>query len=193
MQHFNLNKVQVFVAKKHHALTGSQSVRLLLQQALTQLHSTDTLNDSTLPYVLEPSNCLVSFSHSSQHIAVAIATSPLTGLGIDLEDKSIPMTVVKRFFSANEHAWLNQQPESTQANYARILWMTKEAYIKTTTGSLLNGLKNDVLSFVLQAIPLETLPNTHTKHHLLTTKTKNGLTVYFCNQFAVIWLENPTV
>lgn len=182
----------MFVAKKDHALTGSQSVRLLLQHALIQLHCTDTLNDSTLPYVLEPSNNLVSFSHSTQHVAVAIGKQSLNGLGIDLEDKPIPMTVVKRFFSATEHAWLTQQPTRTQAHYARILWMTKEAYIKATTGSLLNGLGVDLLSLVLNAKPVQKSPFT-TEHDLLTTKTKNGLTVHFCSQFSVIWLKNTTV
>lgn len=149
---------------------GSQACRLLLQQFITQSLFAKQENvcfvETNLPYYListtNGEKRYVSFSHSQTHVAVLVAFTPI--LGVDIEDGEITDNVARRYFHANEVAWLTTLPHAQQAKAKQLLWTFKEAYIKRQgnqqgsdrspiTSQLLTGLKTDIT----QLIPTEQL------------------------------------
>lgn len=137
-------------------LTGSQAVRQLLAHVLTQQQLDDTLNETQLPYRLQPSQQLVSFSHSNKHIAVAFGK--VATLGIDIEDNMVSMQVAQRFFHTDEVVWLGSLPPPQQALACNKIWTIKEALIKTKQPTkLIHGLKTNTLALVKQALLLPLL------------------------------------
>lgn len=115
LHHIRLDVAEVFIADKLKDTSGSDAVRQLFALACDRLQLTDRLDESTLPYRLADSKNIVSFSHSRHQVALAIATAPLQGLGIDIEDNQVSMSVARRFFAPEEVAWLARlEKENTQ-------------------------------------------------------------------------------
>lgn len=132
--------------RKQH-VSGSVAVRASCNTLLKKLNWDDSVDEHTHPYTLRNSKHLVSFSHTSERVAVAISSKKITGLGIDVEDNHVSMNVAKRFYSKNEVKWLESLSTEEKKHATRLLWMAKEAYIKANNGKLLSGLKLDLSDF----------------------------------------------
>jgi phosphopantetheinyl transferase len=79
----------------------------------------------------------ISISHTGDFIACCIAESG--DIGIDIEtnnEKREVHRVADKFFSAEESAWLNSQPEDR----FYMLWVLKEAYVKAIGRSIFGGM-----------------------------------------------------
>lgn len=121
-----------------HALdqrqADSDSVRHLLQTlrlalaadlpALALAH----LQDQQLPYRLMPMGWPVSFSHSGQGSLCAVGR--VRRLAVDLEHRSIPPRVWRRFFAQAEWQQLEQLPADLAQIQANRWWRLKECQVK---------------------------------------------------------------
>lgn len=168
VSHHELGEAHVFTAQKTLKQNGSQAVRSLLAHALEALNINDTLSNNQHPYRLTQSNRLVSFSHSTQCVAVALAKTNLSGLGVDVEDNAVSMAVARRFFAAKEVVWLESLVPEKQAQICKWLWMAKEAHIKASQGTLIQGLKQDFsqLSATITQRIFNQSPSGHEPFHL---------------------------
>ena len=115
------------------ARLGSMACRYLLTLLQQKMGLSGKLQDEALPYRIESNDLrqptyYVSFSHSREHVAVLLATTPW--LGIDIEDKTISLAVAKRYFTANEISWVVSVPTCQQPQATKLLWTLKEALIK---------------------------------------------------------------
>lgn len=144
--------------RKQH-VSGSVAVRASCNTLLKKLNWDDSVDEHTHPYTLRNSKHLVSFSHTSERVAVAISSKKITGLGIDVEDNHVSMSVAKRFYSKNEVKWLESLSTEEKQHATRLLWMAKEAYIKANNGKLLSGLKIDLSDYItsFKTQPIQTI------------------------------------
>jgi phosphopantetheine--protein transferase-like protein len=79
----------------------------------------------------------ISITHAGDRVACSIAESG--DIGIDLEvidERHNLMKIAKKFFSAEESAWLKQQPNERFF----MLWTLKEAYVKAIGRSIFGGI-----------------------------------------------------
>lgn len=138
------------------ARLGSMACRYLLTLLQQKMGLSGKLQDDALPYRIESNDprqptYYVSFSHSREHVAVLLATTPW--LGIDIEDKTISLAVAKRYFTANEISWVVSVPTCQQPQATKLLWTLKEALIKQQGNAkllvtLTRGLKADILDSI---------------------------------------------
>ena len=138
------------------ARLGSMACRYLLTLLQQKMGLSGRLQDEALPYRIESNDLrqptyYVSFSHSREHVAVLLATTPW--LGIDIEDKTISLAVAKRYFTANEISWVVSVPTCQQPQATKLLWTLKEALIKQQGNAkllvtLTRGLKADILDSI---------------------------------------------
>lgn len=138
------------------ARLGSMACRYLLTLLQQKMGLSGKLQDEALPYRIESNDLrqptyYVSFSHSREHVAVLLATTPW--LGIDIEDKTISLAVAKRYFTANEVHWVVSVPTCQQPQATKLLWTLKEALIKQQGNAkllvtLTRGLKADILDSI---------------------------------------------
>lgn len=138
------------------ARLGSMACRYLLTLLQQKMGLSGKLQDEALPYRIESNDLrqptyYVSFSHSREHVAVLLATTPW--LGIDIEDKTISLAVAKRYFTANEISWVVSVPTCQQPQATKLLWTLKEALIKQQGNAkllvtLTRGLKADILDSI---------------------------------------------
>lgn len=85
-------------------------------------------NKSNKPYFIG-SNLHLSFSHSDEYVACAVADAPV---GIDIEKiKPVKDSVIKRVCSLDEQNYINNSNSSFFT-----VWTLKEAYIKANDCSL---------------------------------------------------------
>ncbi|MBR1553442.1 MAG: 4'-phosphopantetheinyl transferase superfamily protein [Schwartzia sp.] len=81
----------------------------------------------------------VSLSHSGAYLAVAVGKN---ALGVDVERRrKLNLSVSKRWFRPEEHAFLLSQPEEGRAQSFLRLWTLKEAALKCTGEGLSGGLE----------------------------------------------------
>lgn len=79
----------------------------------------------------------VSITHAGDRVACGISDGG--AIGIDLEVVALrrdPKKLAKKFFSAEESAWLETQP----ASHFFMLWVLKEAYIKAIGRSIFGSI-----------------------------------------------------
>ncbi len=133
-------------SKRHLQRTG---VRMLLQQLLDRLNIVDVLDESAFPYRLTHSHYYVCFSHSAQQVAVAISRQH--PVGIDIELGVIKWHVAQRYYHVEELAVLQKLPQAQRDTVSRLLWQTKESFIKINQYTLAEGLGISYLS-VIQAL-----------------------------------------
>ena len=124
-------------------------VRMLLQQLLDRLNIVDVLDDSAFPYRLIHSRYYVCFSHSAQQVAVAISRQH--PVGIDIELGAIKWHVAQRYYHVEELTVLQRLPQAQRDIVSRLLWQTKESFIKINQYTLAEGLGISYLS-VVQAL-----------------------------------------
>lgn len=168
---------------------GSVACRKLLfnlqkKLALANEYQPIRLYEQQFPYyfVVKNHTYWVSFSHSQTHVAVMVVPdsdiamdTDTTGkklpprFGIDIEDKRISDAVAGRFFCQAELAWLASLDNSQKLSAKRLLWTFKESLIKAEIkGTLVAGLKNNVLN-LLDTIQLaELLQNNPTDFNMVT-------------------------
>ncbi|MDN3452336.1 MULTISPECIES: 4'-phosphopantetheinyl transferase superfamily protein [unclassified Psychrobacter] len=142
-----------------------QGVRQLLQELLKKLSVNDTLDESGFPYRLVNSQYYVCFSHTganhSKHTTksnqttgqnlpskIAVVISRQRPAGIDIESNNIAWHVVRRFYSANEIALLEQLSTEQRDNTAKLLWQIKESFIKINQYTLAQGLGMDYSTLI---------------------------------------------
>lgn len=128
-----------WLAKQQFYYLAPSSINLLITKGLS-------LNQSSYPYRLLPTNYYVCFSHSANKVACAI--HKFKPIGIDLEETQVPLPVAKRFYTKSEIKWLVSLDQSSRKQGLNLLWMLKEALIKnkaTVTPTLMAGLKISVL------------------------------------------------
>lgn len=92
-----------------------------------------------------PDGWHISLSHASGLAAVIVASAPC---GVDIERPRLVDVerIAARYFSAQERSWLQQHPETRDADFFR-LWTLKEAGVKALGAGLANHL--DRLAFDL--------------------------------------------
>ena len=147
-----------FIENPHHCLSirqiahkgrqqQRQGVRLLLQNLLTKVGITDTLDESQFPYRLVNSRYYVCFSHSSgtdnkgnriNRVAVVICSQ--RAVGIDIETHNIAWQVAQRFYHPNEIKLLNTLSLDKRQIITKWLWQLKESLIKIHDYKLVQGL-----------------------------------------------------
>lgn len=115
-----------------------QSVRLLLQDMLTDIGINDTLNDENYPYRLVNNGYYICFSHSDNAVAAIINSHH--AVGIDIETQPIKWKVVQRFYHPDEVSLLNEMSNTSQNIVAKWLWQLKESCIKIHQHTLAQGL-----------------------------------------------------
>lgn len=141
-------------------------VRLLLQSLLNKINISDTLDDSGFPYRLISSQYFVCFSHTGAHSKtihsksastqrkneklsndlsnkVAVVISAHRPAGIDIETNYVEWRVAQRFYHASEIAVLQTLSTMQRDTAAKLLWQTKESFIKIHQYKLAQGLGMD--------------------------------------------------
>jgi 4'-phosphopantetheinyl transferase len=116
---------------------GRALARLLLQQATGQAARDHEFLAETggKPYCNE--GPAFSITHSGQVAACAVAEAGLAGIDVEYVDERRDRSrIVDRFFSAEESAWLKQNPEGFY-----MLWVIKEAFVKAHGQSIFGGLE----------------------------------------------------
>lgn len=80
------------------------------------------------PFLVGQNRFDFNISHSHKWVVCAVSDYPV---GIDVEVlKSTQYDIAKRFFSEDEYAQLQKQPENEKQAYFIKLWTLKESYIK---------------------------------------------------------------
>lgn len=97
-----------------------------------------------------PAGVAFNLSHTKGMVGVAVAAGE-GALGFDLEpvDRRAPLQIARRYFTAEEVAWLDALPEAGRAEGFFRLWTLKEAFIKATG----KGLTQDLASFWFRVTP----------------------------------------
>jgi 4'-phosphopantetheinyl transferase len=97
-----------------------------------------------------PAGVAFNLSHTKGVVGVAVAAGE-RALGFDLEpiDRHAPLAVARRYFTAEEVAWLEALPEGERGEGFFRLWTLKEAFIKATG----KGLTQDLSSFWFRVAP----------------------------------------
>ncbi|MGI6549056.1 MAG: 4'-phosphopantetheinyl transferase family protein [Syntrophomonadales bacterium] len=99
------------------------------------------------PYLKGIENFCFNISHSGRWVACAVDHQPV---GIDIEEMApIELDVARHYFSAEEFAYIANQPESERTATFYDIWTLKESYIK----ALGWGLSKDLNSFTVKLIP----------------------------------------
>lgn len=125
--------------------------RYLLRHALTSCAHVEeadirlTRARSGRLQLASPDGWHISLSHASGLAAVIVAAAPC---GVDIERPRLVdvKRIAERYFSAQEQSWLQQHPDTRQADFFR-LWTLKEAGVKALGAGLANHL--DRLAFDL--------------------------------------------
>ncbi len=144
------NQISLTPREKAHNKRQQQrnGVRLLLQNLLTKIGITDTLDESKFPYQLVNSGYYVCFSHSGGHHTnadslnskVAVIISGNRAVGIDIETQDVEWHVAQRFYHPSEISILETLPVLEQTIVAKRLWQIKESFIKIHQYKLAQGL-----------------------------------------------------
>lgn len=126
----------------------------LLGQALPQQqwHITQGNTATGYPLCLAPIGWHISLSHSGNHIAALVCPATINALGIDIEHKTVPMRIAKRYFNTLEVAYLASLAAPAQQHALQSLWMLKECWVKAHQLTLLSSLKLNLLP-LYQALP----------------------------------------
>jgi len=93
------------------------------------------------PRLQAPAGFDVSWSHSGEHLLVALGEG--VELGVDLErlrPRPRALDLARRFFHPREAAWLQALPEPDRASAFVRLWCAKEAVLKAHGRGLAFGL-----------------------------------------------------
>lgn len=86
-----------------------------------------------------------NISHSRHWLALAVSVDQ--PLGIDIECQRVnrkPLALSERYFSAQEHGWLQQQPAKALQMAFNRLWVRKEAALKCIGSGLAGNLESSV-------------------------------------------------
>jgi len=99
------------------------------------------------PLLLPLENPLLHFNISHSRRWLALAVSVDQPLGIDIEcrrENSKPLALSERYFSVQEHEWLQQQPAAALQLAFNRLWLRKEAALKCIGSGLAGNLESSV-------------------------------------------------
>ncbi len=121
-----------------------QTVRQLLQLCQQHYYPDTQFADTCYPYTLCNANNerhFVSFSHSDNQVAVAIAP---TACGVDIELGVISLKIAKRFFHCNELVLIELLNGEQQLFALKILWQLKECLAKVHNTGLYKTLSQDL-------------------------------------------------
>ncbi len=81
-----------------------------------------------------------NWSHSAGHALVALARGIAPGIDLECDRPLRALALARRYFTADEAAWLARQPEARQTAAFLDLWTAKEAVLKALGRGLGFGL-----------------------------------------------------
>jgi 4'-phosphopantetheinyl transferase len=90
-----------------------------------------------------------NLSHTRGMVGVAVAVAGEIGFDLEPLDRHAPMDVARRYFTAEEVAWLEALPVAGRGAGFFRLWTLKEAFLKATG----KGLTQDLSSFWFRVVP----------------------------------------
>lgn len=175
---FNPVTISYDTGKSKQLNNQKAAVRQLLYQIIkTARLNTDIdnimLDETKYPYRLKPNGYFVSFSHSRNRVACALCRNK--SIGIDIELNPVPLSIAKRFYSANEIDWINSLEVHSKQTAINLLWMLKEATIKRDIDkNLMTGLTKDLKTTAEQLL-IPTNTNTLNSQISLNTGDNDDL------------------
>lgn len=124
-------------------------LRMLLGEAVLQ--APDQLRiartDRGKPYLPDHPECVFNISHTTNQLAIAIASD--CQLGVDIEryqPRSNLAALVKKCFAEEEAAYWHNLPEDQKTPEFYRFWTKKEAFVKATGRGIALGLKQCVVN-----------------------------------------------
>ena len=144
------------------------------------------VSSSGRPYLANaPQPLHFNISHSGDLLVCVVAGAQ--HIGVDVEDSTVTrdfLRLAKRFFSADEYRWVEQQPAAKQQTCFYTLWNLKESHLKAKGLGLSKGL--DTYCFRQDNngnYQLSTQPDAseHWQHCLLSEEPGYQIAISQCN------------